>query len=98
MKKIGKIGKVNIEARKRIAKIAEEENITTCELKFPGCEGSFGIAPCHRHPRVWYRGIIELLSDFKQWIAGCNHCHAILDDRSKTTEEKKEEIFNRLRL
>jgi len=97
MKKIGKIGKINIEARKKIAEIAEDMNINYCELNFKGCMRTFGVAPAHKYPREWYRSKPELLSDYHQWIIGCQYCHQILDDRSKTTEEEKDEIFNQLR-
>jgi len=68
-----------------------------CELNFKGCMGTFGVAPAHKYPREWYRSKPELLSDYHQWIIGCQYCHQILDDRSKTTEEEKDEIFNQLR-
>jgi hypothetical protein len=109
MNRSGKWGKINAAARKRIAEIAEEENISTCEIRFDGCEGTFGIAPAHRYPRDWYKrkenydtdptpeDFIKKLSDKDQWLAGCQRCHARLDSRNKTTEEEKEEIFIRER-
>ena len=93
IRKIGKIGVSNQVARKRIAEIAEEKGIDRCEL----CGSAFGIAPAHRHPRSWYKGDAELLSDFRQWIALCAMCHEILDNRSKTSKEESEMTFVRLR-
>ena len=87
----------NKKARIRIAEIAEENNLTRCELNFEGCLGTFGVAPAHRHFRNWYNGDWKKLSDFDQWVVACQHCHQILDDRSKTTEKKVEIIFNKLR-
>jgi len=98
------VSQINTAARKRIATIAEEAGLSRCELRFDGCMGTFGIAPAHRHPRGWYKRCfqtaddhIDLLSTPMQWVAACVYCHEILDNRAKTTEEKKEEIFNRLR-
>ncbi|HFC76781.1 MAG TPA: hypothetical protein ENJ27_00975 [Candidatus Moranbacteria bacterium] len=88
---------LNIKARKRIAKIAETLNLDSCELRFKGCMKNFGIAPAHRHRREWYKNDWKLLSDYEQWVAACQYCHSILDDRSKTSQEKFDKIFNKLR-
>lgn len=93
MKKIGRIGKANIESRKRIAEIAEDRNIVTCEIQLPGCRGTFGLAPCHKHPRNWYKGDVDKLADPNQWIGGCQYCHEQID----TNKKLKEETFKRLR-
>lgn len=73
--------------------MAEERWITTCEIKFPGCMGDFGIAPAHRHKRDWYNGNIKLLADYNQWVAACQYCH----DKIEMNRELTEETFNRLR-
>ena len=93
MKKIGKVGQNNIKARKIIAEICEARGIERCEI----CSGTFGLAPAHRHPREWYRKNPDGLSDYDQWLALCVECHERMDNRSKTTERQKEDIFNRLR-
>jgi hypothetical protein len=93
MLKIGKIGRANQIARRKIAQIAEEKGLDRCEK----CGSTFGVAPAHKFPRVYYKGNVELLSDFKQWIALCINCHTVLDDRSKTTEESKNKLFDILR-
>lgn len=84
-------------SRRVIARIAEEKGLESCEIRFQGCMGTFGVAPAHRHNRDWYKGDAELLSDFSQWLCACQACHQILDNRSKTTEAQVEEIFNELR-
>lgn len=94
---VGKIGKINIEARKSIASQCEEMGLERCELRFPFCNGTFGLAPAHKHPREWYRGRGELLSDWHHWIVACQYCHEILDDRSKTSKKESDEIFDTLR-
>lgn len=94
MKHIGKIGRANIASRKRIAQIAEENGLRYCEARFPGiCQGTFGIAPAHRHKRVWYAGDVEKLSDPNEWAALCQPCH----DHIETSRERTEELFNRIR-
>jgi len=93
IKRIGKIGKVNIEARKRIAEISEEKNLVWCELAFGGCFVSFALAPAHRHKRAWYKGDVELLSDYKQWVCACQFCH----DKIEFDVDLTEEMFLKLR-
>lgn len=97
LKKVGKVGKANIEARKRIAEIAEEKGLTYCEIKFDGCLRNAFLAPAHRHTRGWYKGNVELLSDFKEWLVACQHCHSILDGRGTTTQEESNRIFDIIR-
>ena len=93
LRKVGKIGKANIESRKLIAKVAEEKNLTYCEIRLDGCMGTFGLAPAHRHRRGWYKGNIELLSAFEEWVCACQYCHLKIDANKKLLEE----TFKRLR-
>lgn len=93
LRRIGKVGKANIEARKRIAQIAKERNLTYCEIQLGGCLGSFPLAPAHRHKRSWYHGDANKLADPRQWVAGCQSCH----DRIEHDPELTEAIFMRLR-
>ena len=93
LRKKGKIGNANTKARKIIATIAEEKGLNYCELRFNNCTGYLYLAPAHRHKRNWYKGNVELLSDFKQWICACSPCHAIIEPNAKLTEE----VFIRLR-
>lgn len=93
MNKIGKRGKANIESRKKIAEIAEDMNLTTCEVQLDGCMGTFGLAPAHRNKRDYYNGDVEKLSDPKQWVASCQACHEKMEkDRYLTAL-----VFNILR-
>ncbi len=92
--KQGKISKNNAIARQQITEIAEENNINECEIKLPGCLAYYTLAPCHKHPREWYRGDIKLLADYNEWICGCVNCHIKLDNDSKL----KQKYFNKLRL
>lgn len=83
---------MNREARQKIAEISDEKNLIRCEL----CGGTFGLAPAHKYSRVHYRTAAEL-ADYNSWLCLCQPCHSRMDDRSQTTSEEKDEIFNRLR-
>ncbi len=94
LNKIGKIGRANIEARQRIAEIAEERGMLYCELQFPFlCTVNWPVAPAHRHKRAWYKGNVELLSDINQWVVACQNCHNKIENDSALTEV----VFNNLR-
>ena len=94
LRKIGKIGKANIEARKLIADIAQEANLTSCEIMLSNiCAKNFGLAPAHKHERHWYKGDIQKLSSISEWVAACQPCHFHIDTHAKL----KEEVFNKLR-
>lgn len=91
--KQGRISEINAEARKKIAEIAEEMNLNYCELQFEGCQEYYTLAPAHKNRREWYRGDVNKLSDYNQWICACSNCHQQLDD----DENLKDEVFNKLR-
>ena len=93
LNKIGRTGRANIEARKRIAEIAEEKGLNHCELRFSGCTGSWPLAPAHKNKRNYYQGDVEKLSDFKQWVVACTSCH----DRIENNKELTKIVFEKLR-
>lgn len=93
MKRVGKIGRINQEARKKIALYCAEHSLSHCELLFPGCMGTFGVAPAHKEKREWYRTRPELLYDRSHFKIACQFCHEILDNRAKTTKKQSDEIF-----
>ena len=87
LRRIGKVGKANIAARGAIAQIAEEKNLTRCEIGFAGCTETWPLAPAHRHKRAWYKGDVKKLADYKQWVAACMHCHDTIEHNATLTEE-----------
>lgn len=100
--KLGKIGLVNKEARRRIAEKAEELGLNRCELDLKNkfgikdvgeCSKYIFLAPAHRHKRDWYKGDVEKLSDYKQWVCGCTMCH----QRIEYDKELTEKVFEKLR-
>lgn len=93
IKKIGKVGQANIQARKRIAEIAEEKGLNYCEIQFTGCTMTWPLAPAHRHKRAWYQGNAELLADFNEWVCACQNCHDTIEHDAELTQE----VFEKLR-
>lgn len=93
MKKVGKVGRANSAARKKIAQIAEKLDMKKCELSLVDCTVSWPLAPAHRHKRAWYKGDAKLLADPKQWVCACQGCHDEIEFDPVLTEE----IFIRLR-
>ena len=93
IKRLGKVGNANREARGIIAEICKEKNLNHCEMQLEGCMGNWPLAPAHRHKRSWYQGDVEKLSDFYQWIVACQVCH----DLQENDKELTEDIFSRLR-
>lgn len=83
---------MNREARRMIAKIAEERGLDKCEL----CGDTFGCAPAHKEKRIAY-GTAAELADYNNWICLCQKCHTVLDDRSLTTKKELDAIFSSLR-
>lgn len=93
LNKIGVVGRANIEARQRIAEIAEEMGLNYCEIGFKGCTVSWPLYPAHRHKRSWYKGNVDSLADPSEWVSACINCH----DRIENDPELTEETFKRLR-
>lgn len=93
MKKIGKNGKANIEARKRIAEIAEEKGLNHCEIGLTGCTGGLFLAPAHHKKRAFYKANVDALSDYKNWVCACVSCHQKIEVDEKLTRE----LFIKLR-
>lgn len=90
---IGKIGRRNQEANKVNYGRFAEIGIERCEL----CGGTFGLAVAHKEKREYYRSCPELLYDEKQTALLCVECHSRVDDRSKTSKQESDEIFDTLR-
>ena len=91
LKRIGKIGKANIEANK----ILREKlgHIIYCEMKLAGCLGSWPLQFAHRHKRIFYKGEVGKLSDIKQVVVACQNCHY----RQENDKQLTEAIFFNLR-
>lgn len=93
MKRIGKQGKINIKANKKLKEIYSEQGISYCEAQLEGCMDTFGLSWHHRNKRVWYYDKPELLGSFNETILVCASCHPKLEADKELTKQK----FNYLR-
>jgi len=96
MRKVGKVGKANIAANRRLKEIL---NAVTCEIGelgwplFTECLGGMFLQNVHRHKRSWYKGDAERLSEYVQVVRGCTNCHEFLEHKAQLTET----VFIKLR-
>lgn len=102
MKQIGKVGKANIAANKKLNKEYKSRGLFHCEIgAFFKYQGVFADcwkirqSYCHRLDRIEYRGDMEDLGKFEETIGGCIHCHTIIDKPENA--ELKEKLFVALR-
>ena len=51
------------------------------------------LAPAHKHKRAWYKGDVELLSDYKEWVCSCVSCHQKIEFNQELTDK----IFKKCR-
>ena len=95
MRKIGKIGRRNIEANKKIWLMYFTFDIQSCEVKGAKCMGTWNNQTAHRHTRQWYRAPDrqELLYAYKQCLRICPQCHADIEGKKEVTEQ----LFMKLR-
>lgn len=96
LRKVGPIGKANIEANKRIR---EQNPVRHCEVKLKDCLGGIFLTIAHRHKRVWYKGNPARLADPKEWIVACVKCHNAIEHNKELTKKvfemlKKEPVDN----
>jgi len=100
IKQIGKIGRANAKANRKIEKSASARGLYFCEV----CEvlHEMGLlnwqclqakTNAHRHGRVWYRSQLDKLGDIEQWVFACIKAHDFIDDNTVI----REEVFLRLR-
>jgi hypothetical protein len=90
LKRIGKIGRRNIEANRKLKDIYQEKGITRCEI----CNGTFGLGFHHKNKRWFYRDKLHLLSSFYHTLLLNQKCHSILEYDRK----KHDYYFNKLRM
>jgi len=93
MKRIGRIGKINLKANKILKQKYTERGTISCEIRLPGCMPNFALSFAHKHKRVWYKADLGLLSSVKETLVACPCCHDKIENNKKLTEE----VFKRLR-
>ena len=80
-------------AQSKLKKIYLDKEITTCELRLPGCVNNMFLGFAHRHKRRWYKHNPSLLDDFNQTVLACQPCHEQIEYNKQLTED----MFLRLR-
>ena len=93
MKKIGKIGKRNLEANRILKEIYIDRGIARCELRMQGCWGDNALGFAHKEKRWKYIKNPEGLSDFNQTLLACTPCHQKIEVNRELTLY----YFNKLR-
>lgn len=93
--KIGKQGRINLKANKKLSKLWFDEEIDYCELDIPHeCNAWMGLTNAHRHKRDWYKGKPEeLLWSYNQVARICLNGHNLIEYNKELTEE----VFFKLR-
>ena len=101
LNQVGKIGRINAKANRKIAQMWIDKGIEFCEV----CRWIYEIegkldwecirasSNAHRHPRIGYRSRLEMLWSFNQVIRACLPSHEYLDNNTKI----KEAVFFLLR-
>ncbi len=90
---MGKRQKINAAALRKLKKIYQDKEITTCEVRLEGCLNNWALGFAHRHKRRWYYGIEEQLSSFDETVLACSSCH----DKIEYDKELTQKVFKRLR-
>ncbi len=92
LNRIGRQGKLNLRANRRIAEMWQEKKIFWCEIELEGCLQTWTLQNCHRHKRLWYKHNQKLLYDYKQVIKGCQNCHNKIENNKELTELTFQEL------
>ena len=94
IKKIGKIGKLNQKANRKLKQLWIEKDIRYCEYPTSHlCTQGMGLQNAHKHKRVWYRNKPGLLFDYGQVVRVCQRAHDLMETNRRHTLV----IFKRLR-
>lgn len=91
IKRVGKIGRANIEANKRLRVLFSE--VSRCEMGLEGCLKTWTLAFAHRKKRLFYKGDVTKLSNPNHVVIACVHCHQITEFNRSLNDE----VFLRLR-
>ena len=95
IKKIGKIGKLNIKEGKKLKQLWIDKDIRWCEFdELHDCDFGLFKQNAHRHKKTWYLGKPdELRWSFNQVARLCQVSHRSIEFDAKRTAE----FFERLR-
>lgn len=77
LRQIGKKGRQNIVANKRLDAFFIASGINYCELGLNGCNGTFGLTRAHLRKRKHLTA--EQLGDPQYAVLACLHCHQVVE-------------------
>lgn len=100
MKQVGKYGRINAKANRKIKQMWIDKDIRFCEVCPVLAEMGYLDWKClqassnaHRRGRVDYRSDPEKLWDFNQVVRACMKAHRFIDEH----QDIREEVFKKLR-
>lgn len=83
---MGRIGKRNSDANRKLKKLFQDKGITRCEIGMVGCWYSNALGFAHRKTRRHYYATPEKLYDFNEVIMACVICHQYIEGNKEATE------------
>jgi len=92
LKRIGKRGRINLKANKKLKEIYAEKGIRQCEIMLEDCLRNWTLGFAHKHRRYWYYNH-DGLDSYSETLMACTNCHSKID----TNKELLEDVFKRLR-
>lgn len=91
MRRIGKQGKINLDASKKLKEIYGP--LKYCEPNLKPCVRTWTLAFAHRRKRYEYYKCPELLGTYAETLVACTPCHELMENNKPLTEE----LFNHYR-
>lgn len=92
LKRIGKRGRINIEANRVLKTVYTRKGVERCEIKLEGCLRDWTLGFAHRHRRFWYY-THDGIGSYMETVMACSNCHQKID----TDKDLLEKTFKRLR-
>ena len=102
LKQVGKQGKINISANRKLYQYFDERGINCCEVcvvldrlgaRKKRCLEFKFLSFAHRHKRIEYKKHPEMLSSYNQVVLACQNGHDTIEYNRELTED----IFDQLR-
>lgn len=83
---VNKRAKLHKQWQRELSEYWQANPIETCEVRFEGCWGTYGLSPAHSRKRRK----IENKEQFFEVVAACQFCHRTLDE--KMSQDEMEQI------
>ena len=78
---MGKQTKINREANQKLKRLYQDAGVVRCEL----CGANDFLSFAHRHKRIAYYGLPEMLAQWNQTLLLCVPCHQKLEQDKELT-------------